>query len=84
MTSTEKQSVSSLRGGVPPAPSADLLRSRGGPLGGRTKEALERATGSPEIKGNAIRLQFDGPVTFDTWLDAIAGALRILKFHQSL
>ena len=56
MTSTEKQSVSSGRGGFQQAPPVDLLRSRGGALGGLTKEALERATGSPEIKG-----QLDSP-----------------------
>ena len=82
MTSTEKQSVSSGRGGIQSEPSADLLRSRGGALGGLTKEALERATGSPEIKGNSIRLQFDGPVTFDAWLEAIAGAKRYVHFEN--
>ena len=64
------------------ASSADLLPSHGGVLGGLTKEALERATGSPEIEGNAIRLQFDGPVTFDAWLEAIAGAKRYVHFEN--
>ena len=82
MSTTEKQSVSSGRGGLQPAPSVDLLRSRGGALGGLTKEALERATGSPEIKGNLIGLQFDGPATFDAWLEAIAGAKRYVHFEN--
>ena len=82
MTTTEKQSVSSGRGGLQSTPSVDLLRSCDGALGGLTKEALERATGSPEIKGNSIRLQFDGPVTFDAWLEAIAGAKRYVHFEN--
>ena len=82
MSTTEKQSVSSGRGGLQSAPSAGLLRSCEGALGGLTTEALERTTGSPEIKGNSIRLQFDGPVTFDTWLEAIAGAKRYVHFEN--
>ena len=82
MSSTEKSSVSPARGGLQPALSADLPRSTEGVLGGLTKEALERATGSPEIKGNSLRLQFDGPVTFDAWLEAIAGAKRYVHFEN--
>ena len=82
MSSTEKPSVSPARGGLQPALSADLPRSTEGVLGGLTKEALERATGSPEIKGNSLRLQFDGPVTFDAWLEAIAGAKRYVHFEN--
>ena len=63
-------------------PSTDLLRSTEGRLGGLTKEALERATGSPEIKGNTISLQFDGPVTFEAWMEAIAGAKRYVHFEN--
>ena len=70
------------RGGLQPAFSPDLPRSTEGVLGGLTKEALERATGSPEIKGNSLRLQFDGPVTFDAWLEAIAGAKRYVHFEN--
>ena len=82
MSSTEKPSVSPARGGLQPALSADLPRSTEGVLGGLTKEALERATGSPEIKGNSLRLQFDGPVTFDAWLEAITGAKRYVHFEN--
>ena len=82
MSSTEKPSVSPARVGLQPALSADLPRSTEGVLGGLTKEALERATGSPEIKGNSLRLQFDGPVTFDAWLEAIAGAKRYVHFEN--
>ena len=82
MSSVEKQSVSSGRGGLQAESSGDVLRSAAGALGGLTKEALERATGSPEIKGNSLRLQFDGPVTFDAWLEAIAGAKRYVHFEN--
>ena len=82
MSSAEKQSVSSGRGGLQAESSGDVLRSAAGALGGLTKEALERATGSPEIKGNSIRLQFDGPVTFDAWMEAIAGAKRYVHFEN--
>ena len=82
MRSTEKPSVSFERGGLQPAVSAEILPSSGGGLAGLTKEALGRATGSPEITGNSIRLQFDGPVTFDAWLDAIAGAKRYVHFEN--
>ena len=65
-----------------PALLTDLPRSTEGVLGGLTKEALERATGSAEIKGNSLRLQFDGPVTFDAWLEAIAEAKRYVHFEN--
>ena len=60
----------------------ELLPSRDGGLGGLTREALERATGSPEIPGNSISLQFDGPVTLDAWLEAIAGAKQYVHFEN--
>jgi len=82
MTPTKKPSVSSARGSPQPAPSPKLLPPRKGGLGGLTREALQRATGSREIPGNSISLQFDGPVTFDTWLEAIAGAKRYIHFEN--
>jgi cardiolipin synthase len=82
MTSTKKHSVSSARGSLRPASSPKLLPARKGGLGGLTREALQRATGSPEIPGNSISLQFDGPVTFDAWLEAIAGAKRYIHFEN--
>ena len=82
MSSTEKPSVSPARGAMQPALLTDLPRSTEGVLGGLTKEALERATGSAEIKGNSLRLQFDGPVTFDAWLEAIAEAKRYVHFEN--
>jgi cardiolipin synthase len=82
MTSTEKRLISTQRATLPPSPTPELLPAREGGLGGLTREALERATGSPEIPGNSISLQFDGPVTLDTWLEAIAGAKRYVHFEN--
>jgi cardiolipin synthase len=82
MTSTKKRSVSSARSSLQPVPSPKLLPSRTGGLGGLTREALERATGSPEIPGNSISLQFDGLVTLDAWLAAISGAKRYVHFEN--
>lgn len=45
-------------------------------------EAMERATGAPEIEGNALRLQFDGPSTFEAWLEAIESARRFIHFEN--
>ena len=45
-------------------------------------EAMERATGAAEIRGNALRLQFEGSSTFETWLDAIAAAERFVYFEN--
>lgn len=82
MTSTEKRSISAPRASLPPSPSPELLPAREGGLGGLTREALERATGSPEIPGNLISLQFDGPATLDAWLEAIARAKRYVHFEN--
>ena len=60
----------------------DMWSSKGRRLGGLTKGALERATGSPEITGNEIRLQFDGPATFDAWLEAIGKAELYVHFEN--
>ena len=60
----------------------DMPLSKGRRLGGLRRDALERATGSPEIAGNAIRLQFDGPSTFDAWLEAISKAERYVHFEN--
>ena len=47
-------------------------------------DMLARATGSKEIEGNTVGLQFDGPVTFDAWIDAIEGAKRYVHFENYL
>jgi len=43
---------------------------------------MVRASGSPRIDGNLIALQFDGPHTFDAWLEAIAVAKRFIHFEN--
>lgn len=45
-------------------------------------DMLSRATGSPEIAGNSVGLQFDGPYTFDVWIEAIEGAERYVHFEN--
>jgi cardiolipin synthase len=44
--------------------------------------ALKRATGASRVDGNAIRLQFDGPDTFDAWIEAIDLARRYIHFEN--
>ncbi len=43
---------------------------------------IERATGSPTLRGNRIQLQFEGSNTFDAWLEAIASAQRFVYFEN--
>ena len=45
-------------------------------------QALGRASGSRRVDGNALALQFDGPLTFDTWIEAIQGARRLVHFEN--
>lgn len=45
---------------------------------------IERATGSPTLQGNRIRLQFEGPNTFEIWLEAINSAQRFVYFENYL
>ena len=45
-------------------------------------KAMDRAAGAPRIDGNDIRLNFDGPHTFEDWIDAIARARRFVHFEN--
>jgi cardiolipin synthase A/B len=45
-------------------------------------DQIERATGSPTLVGNQIRLQFEGSASFDAWLEAIEGARRFVYFEN--
>ncbi len=63
-------------------PNSALVRSDGPTDGDFSRAALERVTGSPEIKGNAVSLQFDGPSTFSAWLEAIEMAERFVHFEN--
>jgi len=55
----------------------------------RTAEAfpwseIERATGSPTLRGNSIQLQFEGSNTFEIWLEAIHSAQHFVYFENYL
>jgi cardiolipin synthase A/B len=43
---------------------------------------VERATGAATVGGNRLALQFDGPTTFDAWLEAIDSAERFVYFEN--
>lgn len=43
---------------------------------------LSRATGSPTLEGNHIRLQFEGSITFEMWMEAIGRAERFVYFEN--
>ncbi|GMR13794.1 MAG: hypothetical protein BMS9Abin29_2012 [Gemmatimonadota bacterium] len=59
------------------------LVTSGDPADGEfSRAALERVTGSPEIRSNAVSLQFDGPSTFSAWLEAIEAAQRFVHFEN--
>ncbi len=47
-----------------------------------TWDEMERATGSVTIRGNSLKLQFEGPSTFEAWIDAISGAGRFVYFEN--
>lgn len=46
------------------------------------RNAMMRAVGDIGLEGNRVRLQFDGPSTFDRWLEAIQGARRFVHFEN--
>lgn len=46
------------------------------------RAALSRAAGSEPVSGNALRLQFEGPVTFDRWLEVISEARQFVLFEN--
>ncbi len=43
---------------------------------------MDRAAGAPAVAGNALRLQFEGPHTFEVWIEAIQGAERFVHFEN--
>lgn len=43
---------------------------------------MARATGTAQLGGNRVHLQFDGPSTFDAWKEAIHGARRYVHFEN--
>ncbi|MDP2958450.1 MAG: phospholipase D-like domain-containing protein [Longimicrobiales bacterium] len=46
------------------------------------RDDLARATGSPTLEGNHIRLQFEGSTTFEAWIEAIERAKRFVYFEN--
>ena len=43
---------------------------------------MDRTCGSQAVPGNALTLQFDGPHTFEAWIEAIAGARKYVHFEN--
>ncbi|MFP3948095.1 MAG: phospholipase D-like domain-containing protein [Longimicrobiales bacterium] len=43
---------------------------------------MDRAADTRRIDGNALELQFDGPTTFESWIDAIEAAERSILFEN--
>ena len=43
---------------------------------------MDRAAGSPAVDGNALTLQFEGPHTFDAWIEAIHAAEKFVHFEN--
>jgi cardiolipin synthase A/B len=64
-------------------PDGDVLgRAAPGALATFPIEAMERATGSARIERNALRLQFEGSSTFESWMEAISQAKRFVYFEN--
>jgi cardiolipin synthase A/B len=64
---------------APPGTSAERLPLDAGPF---RWEEISRATGSPTLEGNHIRLQFEGSTTFEAWIEAIDRAQRFVYFEN--
>jgi cardiolipin synthase len=45
-------------------------------------QAMDRAAGAPAVRGNRLSIQFEGPLTFDAWIEAIDGAERFVHFEN--
>jgi cardiolipin synthase len=43
---------------------------------------MARATGATGLPGNRVAVQFEGPTTFDRWIEAIAGARHFVHFEN--
>ncbi|MEZ4415256.1 MAG: phospholipase D-like domain-containing protein [Gemmatimonadota bacterium] len=63
----------------------EMLRSPhvlDGAPGEAIERAMARATGARLTLGNRVSLQFDGPLTFDLWLEAIGQAKHFIHFEN--
>jgi cardiolipin synthase len=45
---------------------------------------IARATGGETISGNELTLEFEGPATFEAWLDSIVAARKFVYFENYL
>lgn len=63
-----------------PGAAADSAQPRQD-MGFRRAE-LSRATGSPTLEGNHIRLQFEGSITFESWIEAVERSERFVYFEN--
>jgi len=46
------------------------------------RAAMSRATGTRAVQSSRVALQFEGPDTFDTWIDAIGSAEEFVYFEN--
>lgn len=65
-----------------PTPDGTAAPSPGGEFPRFQWDQLERATGSPTHTGNQVRLQFEGSITFEAWIEAIDRAQRFVYFEN--
>lgn len=47
-----------------------------------SRSALQRATGTAASDGNRVELQFEGPTTFERWIEVIGAARRFVHFEN--
>ncbi len=69
------------RSGAPP----DLRAPRSARMAPQAEfpeKAMSRATASERVDGNDLVLQFEGPHTFDAWIDAISQAREFVHFEN--
>jgi len=45
-------------------------------------QAMDRAAGAPAVRGNRLSIQFEGPLTFEAWIEAIDSAQRFVHFEN--
>ena len=68
---------------IPSLPdAAQLGRAVPGALATFPRQAMDRAAGSLVVPGNALRLQFEGPYTFEAWIEAIDRAEHFVHFEN--
>ena len=68
---------------IPSLPdAAQLGRAVPGALATFPRQAMDRATGSLVVPGNALQLQFEGPYTYEAWIEAIDRAEHFVHFEN--